>query len=336
MRLHLTDQAIRKLPAPPTGTKKYWDTVQPGFGIRIGPRSRSYFVVFGPRRQLKTLAPYGSMSLSEARREARRYLDHIAPKNLATSLTAAVSAYLAECEETKAPNTVRSYRRYLSRVSEKPLSELSKADITTTDPHECNAWKIFANWCCRNELLERNPFQYLNTKNHDRSRVLNDHEIQLIWAYTHPPYSDYLKLLLLTGQRRGQFTTYTIDGDTVHFPADVMKNQRPHSIPVTDYTKALLEHLAPFNGWSKAKARLDAHVPLPHWTLHDLRRTHSTLQAQLGTPIHVTERILSHTSGTISGVAATYNRYHYEPEMRKALELLENYVHSIVAQGTHP
>ena len=41
--------------------------------------------------------------------------------------------------------------------------------------------------------------------------------------------------------------------------------------------------------------------------------------ASLGTPPHVVERILNHSSGIISGVAAVYNRYDYKEEMKAAL-----------------
>lgn len=72
-----------------------------------------------------------------------------------------------------------------------------------------------------------------------------------------------------------------------------------------------------FNGWSKSKERLKADIP--PWTLHDLRRTFSSNLAALGTPIHVTEKLLNHASGTISGVAAVYNRHTYFDEMRQAI-----------------
>jgi len=44
----------------------------------------------------------------------------------------------------------------------------------------------------------------------------------------------------------------------------------------------------------------------------------------------VTERILDHRSGTISGVAAIYNRYTYMPEMHEALERHAKHVAQIV------
>ena len=109
-----------------------------------------------------------------------------------------------------------------------------------------------------------------------------------------------------------------------------MKNRKAHTLPVTPMVSEPLDSHQPFNGWSKAKVRIDKHVTIPHWTTHDLRRTHSTIQAKLGTPIHVTEAILSHTSGTISGVARPYNRYSYLEESRAALLNFEGYITTLV------
>lgn len=50
------------------------------------------------------------------------------------------------------------------------------------------------------------------------------------------------------------------------------------------------------------------------------------MQAQLGTPPHITERILNHSTGSISGVSAVYNRHSYLKEMREALGRFEEVV----------
>jgi hypothetical protein len=47
-------------------------------------------------------------------------------------------------------------------------------------------------------------------------------------------------------------------------------------------------------------------------------------------PPHITERLLNHVSGTISGVAAIYNRWHYLDEMRDAVKLWEKHLFSML------
>jgi integrase len=82
----------------------------------------------------------------------------------------------------------------------------------------------------------------------------------------------------------------------------------------------------PFSGWSKSKAALDKLSAVSDWTLHDLRRTFATRLAELGVAPHVIERLLNHVTGTVSGVAAVYNRASYLAEMRAAIEVWEAYL----------
>jgi integrase len=73
-----------------------------------------------------------------------------------------------------------------------------------------------------------------------------------------------------------------------------------------------------------APASADAvlHSIMPHWTLHDLRRTGATMIADFGlAEPHIIEAVLNHISGTSKeGVAGIYNRARYEAQKRAALE----------------
>jgi integrase len=71
-------------------------------------------------------------------------------------------------------------------------------------------------------------------------------------------------------------------------------------------------------------------VEIPDWRLHDLRRTATTGMARLNIPPHVVEKLLNHSSGTIRGVAAVYNRFEYLEERRAALEAWGRYVGNLV------
>ena len=67
------------------------------------------------------------------------------------------------------------------------------------------------------------------------------------------------------------------------------------------------------------------------WTLHDLRRTWATQSAQLDTAPHVIERVLAHTTGSISKIAAIYNRYKYQDQMRTAMMRYETHIVELCA-----
>jgi integrase len=75
------------------------------------------------------------------------------------------------------------------------------------------------------------------------------------------------------------------------------------------------------------KHKVDA---IPEWTFHDLRRTAATGMAKLGFPPHVVDKVLNHSTGTIRGVAAVYNRFLYLDERHAALEAWGRYVDNLV------
>jgi hypothetical protein len=57
-----------------------------------------------------------------------------------------------------------------------------------------------------------------------------------------------------------------------------------------------------------------------------VRRTCATNLAALGVPVHVTEKLLNHISGTTSGIVAVYKRHTYLNEMREAIEAWEKFL----------
>lgn len=135
---------------------------------------------------------------------------------------------------------------------------------------------------------------------------------------------------------------------SITLPKEITKNGREHTFPFGALTASLLTMCNPgsptfvfpargqehacFNGWSKCKRALDKASGVPGWTLHDLRRTFATIHARIGTPIHVTERLLSHVSGTVSGIVATYQRHTYMPEMREAVARYEKHLVALLAR----
>jgi integrase len=72
-------------------------------------------------------------------------------------------------------------------------------------------------------------------------------------------------------------------------------------------------------------------VALAPYTLHDIRRTVASGMAGLGIAPHVVERLLNHSSGSIRGVAAVYNRHSYAPEMRHAVDVWAKHVEGLLA-----
>jgi integrase len=138
-----------------------------------------------------------------------------------------------------------------------------------------------------------------------------------------------VRLCILTGQRRGEISLIRpewLRSNALIIPASIAKNKREHTIPLTPQARALSLQ-APFavGNWGRKKNALDKLSAVTGWVLHDLRRTFSTMLAELQIPPHVIEKILNHVSGkdALSPLAAIYNRASYMNEMREALAKYE-------------
>jgi integrase len=236
----------------------------------------------------------------------------------------------------------------------KLLDEYMKAGKGSGANHILSRLRTFFAWCVERELVTTNPCDKLRkpARVKTRERVLTADELARIWhasAIADYPYGAIMRLLLLTGQRRGEVVglRWSEIGDESRLwtiPKERTKNGREHALPVSDLVLSIIEELpmlndalvfpakgkteTTFSGFSKCKAELDRLSGVKDWTLHDLRRTAATGMAKLGTAPHVVEAILNHLSGTFAGVAGIYNRHDYESEMRVALDQWSRHVAS--------
>jgi len=163
------------------------------------------------------------------------------------------------------------------------------------------------------------------------------------------PYGGIVEFSALTGQRREEVAKMQRDELDLPqrlwtIPKSRAKNNKPHFVQLSDQAIAILQrqnqHWAfvfsvlgqkPFQGFSKAKRELDRLSGVTGWRLHDLRRTCVSGMARLGVAPHVADKILNHQSGTISGVAAIYQRHQFIAERKEALERWGAHVANIVA-----
>lgn len=207
-----------------------------------------------------------------------------------------------------------------------------------------NLRKLF-NWCLERDIVDASPVAGTKppTREEARDRVLSDDEINSVLqvcAKDAYPFRQFVPLLLATAQRRGEVSQMKwsqVDLDTKQWviPAELSKNGKPHVVPLNDFALRLLAEVprfadcdwvftttrrSPISGFSKALRHIHAQSETCDWRFHDLRRTAASGMARLRVPPHVVEKVLNHISGTISGVAAVYNRYGYDAERREALD----------------
>ena len=192
------------------------------------------------------------------------------------------------------------------------------------------------------------------TEKRGRTRVLDDEELRGVWralGETPECFRNIVRLLLLTAQRRNevsQVTAEEIAEDTWTISAPRYKTGIEHVVPLTKEARCCIGDkkagfLFTLNGdkaftdFSRAKIDLDRIITreraaaglkkMPHWTLHDLRRTSRSLMARAGVSREVAEQVLGHI---IPGVEGVYNQHKYAAEKRDALERLAGLIGLII------
>ena len=216
--------------------------------------------------------------------------------------------------------------------------------------------KTFLNWCVGRAVLDRSPAEGvpLPTKEIARDRVLEDSELgRVILAARQigEPYGGIVELLALTGQRREEVAQMRLE--ELEFaqriwtiPKSRTKNAKAHvvhlskqSLTVVKLTNSRGPYVfsvlgtKPFQEFSKAKRELDRLSGVTGWRLHDLRRTCVSGMARLGIAPHVADKILNHQSGTISGVAAVYQRHDFLAERKDALNRWGEHVSGLLLRA---
>lgn len=358
-RIAFTDLTLRSLKS---GERTdFWDTKTAGLGLRVGTRSKVFVAKIQNRRH--TLGQYPRLTLQQARR--RFFLlkaDTPATNALELTLGDAKARFLDTHCASYRPRPLYETKRLLSKLA--PLDRKKLSTITThnindiidrqTSSEATHLFKVartFFLWAMRRRYIPLSPLQGLPIPNKEksRSRILSDTELKAIWDACDGTFGSIVKLLILTGQRRGEIGALHWEWTdeekrTISFPASITKNGRAHTIPFGQMTYDVLDSLGsdkllfiargkdtPFNSWSKAKVELDKLSSVTNWTLHDIRRTFATRLAEMGIAPHVIERLLNHVTGQISGVAAIYNRARYFDEMRNAIEKWEAHLTKILA-----
>jgi integrase len=202
-------------------------------------------------------------------------------------------------------------------------------------------------------ILDQSPAEGVPSpaKEVARDRVLSDDELAraiLAAREVDDRYGGIVELLALTGQRREEVARLAWDEldltqQVWAIPKSRTKNAKPHVVQLSDQSIAVLRRMErrgpyvfaahgtkPFQHFAVAKRKLDELSKVTGWRLHDLRRTCVSGMARLGVAPHVADKILNHQSGTISGVAAVYQRHEFLRERKDALERWGAHVAKIV------
>jgi integrase len=180
-------------------------------------------------------------------------------------------------------------------------------------------------------------------KERARDRILTDDELRAVWrqAEANGVYGAFIRFVLLTAARRSEASEMAwseiASGDWT-LPAARNKTKVDLVRPLSKAALAVLparqgdyvfttDGKTPISGFSKFKRQFDKALPLPSWTIHDLRRSSRSLMSRAGIPTDHAERCLGHA---IPGVRGVYDRHEYHAEKARAYEALASQIDRII------
>jgi integrase len=248
------------------------------------------------------------------------------------------------------------------------LSEIKRPDViewldTIVDrgaPISANralSWfKGLCNFAVERGVIDVSPIAAIKPPSPEapRDRVLSDDELRGAWEAAdalEPVYGSFIKLLILTGQRRSEvaelrWAEIDLEKRVWTLPKERAKNGIERTIPLPDQAVEILKALPrsgspfaltlngrnPIRGTPRIKRRLDAIMPpdTSSWVLHDIRRTVASGMARLGINLPVIEKLLNHVSGSFAGIIRVYQKYSFADEKRDAMERWGRHIDAVV------
>lgn len=329
-----------------------------------------------------TLGPFPQMGLAEARiaagrvfeqlagnvdpREAERQAAAEAREKRASTFGVVARRFLADNRHLRSIDDIsRRLKPIIAEWEDRPIAAIRRRDViellddikARRGPYAavgaaCWLKRIFY-WSVDKAIVEASPMVKMKppAPARVRERCLSDDELKRLWIACGEepfPFGAYVRLLALSGCRRGELASLTwadvdLSERTVVIPGRRCKSGKPHLIPLSRQALNIIQELPQFTGphvfgsaGEKAmggfhwrQSRLDARIdpPLAAWGMHDVRRTVRTGLARLRIPESVAERVLGHAP---RGLERHYNMHQYADEKRQALQLWADHITRLV------
>ena len=344
-RMRLTDAAIARL-RPREREYTVWDTRTPGLGVRVRPsggRSWVLLVSDGGRSKRVSFGPTDLKGVAEARRECRARLAEPEPE-AAAEPTHAVPLFrdfvAGAWKEAHFDGYKPSNRRGISALlngrllpafGSKPLDRISQArvrkwfdEFSRTAPGSANhglaTLRQIMNFAIACGHIDVNPARGLKMNRRPAlTRFLSREEVALLHDVLDKQtrkgarqQADMIRLLMLTGCRRGEIVNLRWSEVRKHALALADAKTGPRTVPLSAAAQRILDRQPRNGSLFVFPSSVDPDRPrrpeLPLWNrvrreagiedvrLHDLRHTFASHAVMNGVPVPVVSRLLGHSN----------------------------------------
>jgi integrase len=320
-------------------------------------------------REFKKIAKKGDDPRNE-QREHERNLIAESVNTFASVRDSFLDSHRANIRSSTAAEYERLLKKNCAHFDNLPIAKISRQDIRAIlsfyrkagKPYAANrtfaALRVLFSWAVDEEILDASPADGIgkNAKGKEkvRNRVLSNKEISVWWRALDAAgtFAPMFKLLLLTGQRRGEvagmrrseLSDLAGDDPQWRIPEERTKNGRPHMVHLSPAAVEIIKKVpnlgdmvfttngrTPISGFSKAKERVENRIAeivraegledvfRDEWRIHDLRRTLATHMGEMHVHFDIIELLLNHVSGLRAGITSTYNLSQLMADRRGAL-----------------
>ena len=360
---HLTDNGVKAIPAPATGNRITYDSGVKGFGVRVtSAGARSFILNYrasGRERRI-TIGSFPDWSVKAARDHAKALKrkvdvgeDPMADREEerdAKTITDLCDRFEAEHLPNRRETTQEDYRSLIRlyirpRFGSLKIAALRHADIAVLHreiarraPYRANRMvavlSTMMGIAIKEGWREDNPTRGIERAHEERrERFLSPVEIarlaEALAAHSEKVSANAIRLLLLTGARRGEVLTATWDQFDIAAgawikPSSHTKQKKAHRVPLSAPALALITDMrreasagCPYV-FPSAKTSKPAqngaqpvHEPLTEirrtWAgvckaaglanvrLHDLRHSYASVLASSGLSLHIVGALLGHS-----------------------------------------
>ena len=237
----LTEVAVRKILPPEFGREHYFDSLIPGFCLRVTSKGTKswclYFRLHGKQRLL-TLGRYPALSLSKGREEARKAYQQAqggtdpaetrraqeveSLRKRRNTFARLTQEYLDDRKHLKTHSRiVQIFDKYVSVWNPRPIGSITRRDVIelrdsvkknhggSMSNYVLATVRAFFNWALDKDIIKYSPCYGVKkaVKPRPRDRVLRDSEIRTVWEAAKEldyPFGQAIQMLFATGQRIGE------------------------------------------------------------------------------------------------------------------------------------
>ena len=376
----LTDARVSAIAAPKSGRIEYPDDLVRGLRLRVGAGGRKAWIVrtrAGKALVNKTLGPYPLISLAAARDQAREFLINLAKEGeVRTKRTFGELAdhwieHVAKVKNKSWHNQQRRLEIYvLPKWRNTDLASIRRSDVRdlidgidgiVAPGRALTIIRTLFRYAMGRDWVDASPAEAIPNPSADipRDRYLDMDEVAHVYRAADLmgyPFAGFLKVLVLTGQRRTEVASMRwadidLDAGTWVLASEDTKSARAHLVPLSPQVIELLKATPQFGPfvwssdgethikcYSQGKKKLDTLLvakgtTLRPWRLHDLRRTAATHMVRLGVAELVVGRLLNHAPQGVT--AKIYALHSYEAEKRQAFNMWGDEIDRMVEAPVH-